>query len=177
MINDEYLKKEYSKKKTIIKSRLKDFSKKKNDKELFVELCFCLCTPQSNAKKVGQVINIDNFDKLMNSDLDELRILLQKNTRFHNNKSRYIIESRKHYNSLTKLGTDSVVAREFLVKNIKGLGYKEASHYLRNIGFRNICIVDRHVINLMYELKVFNNNNPPKNSKEYLILEQKCSKY
>jgi len=37
--------------------------------------------------------------------------------------------------------------REWLVNNIKGIGYKEASHFLRNIGFgKNIAILDRHIL-------------------------------
>ena len=43
------LKKEYSKRKKVIKNRLKDFSKVKG-RDIFYELCFCLMTPQSKAK-------------------------------------------------------------------------------------------------------------------------------
>ncbi len=35
------------------------------------------------------------------------------------------------------------------MRNIKGIGYKEASHFLRNIGFKNIAIVDFHIIDLL----------------------------
>jgi N-glycosylase/DNA lyase len=54
---------------------------------------------------------------------------------------------------------------------------KEASHYLRNIGYRNICIIDRHVITIMHELKVFKHDKPPKNAKEYLLMEQQVKDY
>ena len=37
--------------------------------------------------------------------------------------------------------------REWLVENIKGLGYKEASHFLRNIGLgKDLAILDRHIL-------------------------------
>ena len=39
--------------------------------------------------------------------------------------------------------------REWLVKNVKGVGYKEASHFLRNIGLVNLAIVDYHIINIL----------------------------
>lgn len=44
--------------------------------------------------------------------------------------------------------------REWLVKNIKGLGYKEASHFLRNIGFKNFAIIDFHIINLLVKYDI-----------------------
>ena len=41
------------------------------------------------------------------------------------------------------------IDRDWLVKNIKGLGYKEASHFLRNIGHENFAIIDFHIIDLL----------------------------
>ena len=34
-------------------------------------------------------------------------------------------------------------------KKIKGVGYKEASHFLRNIGYKNYAIVDFHIVDLL----------------------------
>ena len=39
--------------------------------------------------------------------------------------------------------------RDWLVKNIKGLGMKEASHFLRNIGFNDVAIIDFHIVDLL----------------------------
>lgn len=36
-----------------------------------------------------------------------------------------------------------------MTENVKGLGYKEASHFLRNIGFKDLAIIDRHIINYL----------------------------
>lgn len=180
MLAEKDLKKEYQTKKHIIKRRLKEFSEKaknKNELQKFLELCFCLCTPQSNAKKVANVIHEGNINKITSCDWSALTAMLRKNTRFHNNKARYIIEARKFIPEINKLSKDSMLAREFLVKNIKGLGYKEASHFLRNIGYRNLCIVDRHVINLMHELNVFKSREPPKNPKQYLQMEKQIKDY
>ena len=42
---------------------------------------------------------------------------------------------------------DVMDIRRDLVKNIKGIGYKEASHFLRNIGLgKDIAILDRHIL-------------------------------
>jgi N-glycosylase/DNA lyase len=103
--------------------------------------------------------------------------MLRKNTRFHNNKAKHIVNARQYVTKLKYLDKDSVIAREFVVKNIKGLGYKEASHFLRNIGYRDLCIIDRHVINLMYELKVFDSTNTPSTPKKYLEMEQQIKDY
>ena len=37
----------------------------------------------------------------------------------------------------------------WLAKNIKGLGMKEASHFLRNIGYKNVAIIDFHILDLL----------------------------
>jgi len=170
---------EHKKKSSSIKKRLKEFSKNKKlaPEKKFVELCFCICTPQSQAKKVAEVIHNDNVELLMNGLQDVLEQELRSKTRFHKNKSRYIVHARNFIQYIDKLPDDTIVAREWLVKNIKGLGYKEASHFLRNIGYRNICIIDRHVITIMHEADVFKKNIPPKNVKEYLLMEQKVKDF
>lgn len=173
------IKSEHKKKSSSIKKRLKEFSKNKSLKpeEKFVELCFCICTPQSQAKKVAEVIHNDNTELLMGGAQDVLENELRSKTRFHKNKARYIVHARDFIQHIDALPDDTVIAREWLVKNIKGLGYKEASHFLRNIGYRDICIIDRHVITIMHEAGVFKKNVPPKNVKEYLLMEQKVKDF
>ncbi len=180
MLTHKKLKEHYAARQKEVKKRLNEFSlnaKRLNDKDLFLELCFCICTPQSKAVKVAQIINKNHADKLLNLKQSELAELLRKNTRFHNNKAKHIINARQYIVNLKQLDKDSIIAREFLVKHIKGIGYKEASHFLRNIGYRDLCIVDRHVINLMHELKVFDSNNTPSTSKKYIEMEQKIKAY
>jgi N-glycosylase/DNA lyase len=58
-------------------------------------------------------------------------------------------------------------------KNIKGIGYKEASHFLRNIGFSGYGILDKHILNTLYEFKVINNPKPPSTRDKYLYTEEK----
>jgi N-glycosylase/DNA lyase len=180
MLTHKKLKEAYASREKEVQKRLREFSnngKRMSDKDLFVELCFCICTPQSKALKVAEVINSNNVDRLLYMEQYKLAELLRGNARFHNNKSRHIVNARKYVAKLKRLDSDSVIAREFLVKNIKGIGYKEASHFLRNIGYRNLCIVDRHVINLMQELDVFKNNNIPSTPKKYLEMEAQIKDY
>lgn len=101
-----------------------------------------------------------------------LALFIKENKhRFHNNKSKYIVEVRKHLDIKTKLSkqTDK---RNWLVKNIKGLGFKEASHFLRNTGTLDLAILDRHIINTMSEHKII---EKPKTMtpKAYLSIEEK----
>ena len=60
-----------------------------------------------------------------------------------------------------------------LNKDVKGLGMKEASHFLRNIGFKGYSILDKHIINSLHEFGVLPTNDKPKNPKHYLEIEQK----
>lgn len=61
--------------------------------------------------------------------------------RYPNARARYIVEARKCKNIVEE--------REWLVGNIKGLGYKEASHFLRNIGYKDFAILDFHIIDIL----------------------------
>ncbi len=162
-----------------IRKRLKEFRelKKSNNNKKFLELCYCLCTPLSNAKKVYKVINNNNKKILLNGTEKQVQNLLKGNCRFHNNKAKYIIEARdfiKHLNRLPKKGEE---ARELLVNNVNGLGYKEASHFLRNIGYKDLAILDGHIINSMFELGVFRNDKRPSNRDEYLEIEKEMKKF
>ncbi len=64
-------------------------------------------------------------------------------------------------------------SRELIVKHVKGLGYKEASHFLRNIGFRNLAILDRHILKNLQKLKVIHKIPSNLNKKNYLLIEKK----
>ncbi|MBI2668085.1 DNA lyase, partial [Candidatus Woesearchaeota archaeon] len=145
---------EYSRKKEIIKSRLDDFKNIKEE-EIFYELCFCLLTPQTSAKAADRCIQeLKRLDFKNSYNLNPVKLL--KNIRFSNNKSKYLLEAKEKYDLIMekiKEIKDSGELREFLVNNIKGYGYKESSHFLRNIGYRNLAILDRHILK---NLKKFN---------------------
>jgi N-glycosylase/DNA lyase len=58
-------------------------------------------------------------------------------------------------------------------KGIKGLGYKEASHFLRNIGLRGHAILDKHVVRCLADLKIVENSRPPTTRGRYLDVEER----
>jgi N-glycosylase/DNA lyase len=173
------VKEEYKKRKSEIQSKLDEFAKNKGmDKDdLFLELCFCLSTPLSKAERAAQVINKDNKEVLIYGSEKDVANLLKGFVRFHNNKACYIVKARNFMSILDNLPKDSVAARDFLVENIKGLGMKEASHFLRNIGYRNLCIIDGHIMNCLCDLKVLPDNERPSSKKEYLDVESKMKDY
>jgi len=72
--------------------------------------------------------------------------------RFPNIRSSYIIEARNYITDLKEELSQSDrddSLRDWIVKHIKGLGYKEASHFLRNIGHENYAIIDFHIIDVL----------------------------
>jgi len=142
----------YEKKKNLIKSFISSCDVK-NDECLFGELCFCILTPQSRAKNCREAINRLKTDKkLFTADLEELRSYL-KGVRFPDVKAERIIEAREKLPELKiVINSDPEKLREWLMKNINGLGLKESAHFMRNIGFRGLPIVDIHIQNFLRKI-------------------------
>lgn len=156
-----------------IEKRIKEFKtlNKKSNLEWFSELCFCLLTANSKAQTA---INIQKelhtcFHIKTKNDIS-LCIRKHKH-RFHNNKSKYIIEARKYIN-IKDIITKENFPREWLVNNIKGLGYKEASHFLRNVGYENYAILDRHIIRALNENGYIEKIPKTLTKKTYLEMEK-----
>jgi N-glycosylase/DNA lyase len=63
------------------------------------------------------------------------------------------------------------------VKNVKGLGWKEASHFLRNIGHRNLAILDRHILRNLKRHGVIKSLPKTLTPKRYLVIEQKFMEF
>jgi N-glycosylase/DNA lyase len=150
---------EYSLRKKDIRERLRDFRKvwSSDDKRIFSELCFCICTPQSKAIYCDAAIkSLEESGTLFNGGVQEIRKSLGR-VRFPNNKACYIKEARDTFSVSGKIEIkkhintkDIPATRDFLVKSIKGIGYKEASHFLRNIGHGgDIAILDVHIMRNM----------------------------
>ncbi len=166
--------KEYEGRKEIIKKRLEDFSNVKKE-DYFYEACFCILTPQSSAKQCWKAILLLKEKDFLNKNINPLNYLNDK-IRFHINKSRYLLEFKQNWHlikgKLDKIKDDREL-REFLAKNVKGYGYKESSHYLRNIGHRNLAILDRHILKNLYKLEIINEIPKTLTPKKYLEIEQK----
>ncbi|MFC1559938.1 N-glycosylase/DNA lyase [Candidatus Margulisiibacteriota bacterium] len=165
-----------------ISSRLREFKdiwKHGSEEDIFSELVFCLLTPQSKAKVCWATVE-DLLDgrQLYNAGAGTLSRKLCK-VRFRNNKARYIVEARKKFLKNGKISVRSKlgnprIARDWLVHNIKGMGYKEASHFLRNIGFgENIAILDRHILKNLKFTGVIRKIPASISKKHYFQIENK----
>jgi len=148
---------------------------KKSSRLLFQELCFCILTANYSAKKAIYIQeNIkDGFNNL--SETKIAKELKKLGHRFPNTRAKYICYSRKYQDILKKTlfsFNTSNEKRDWLVKNIKGLGYKEASHFLRNIGVLDVAIIDFHIVDVLVSYKLI---KKPKTmtKKEYLSIEKK----
>ncbi len=74
---------------------------------------------------------------------------------------------------------DPIERRDWLAQEqrIKGLGYKEASHFLRNIGLKGYGILDKHVLRCLADLCVVSSSKPPTTRTSYLELEKKLRRF
>lgn len=140
---------------------------------LFGELCFCICTSQSRAKNCREAINRMKADKkLFTANSDELRTYM-KGVRFPEVKAERIIEAREKLPELKKvLNSDSKKIREWLMENINGLGQKESSHFMRNIGFKGLPIIDVHIQNFLRNVGKYESTGSL-TKKRYIELENK----
>ncbi|MBL7135572.1 MAG: N-glycosylase/DNA lyase [Candidatus Marinimicrobia bacterium] len=168
-----------------IEDRLEEFQEKGrsgSDEEIFTELVFCLLTPQSKAKSCWLAIqNLINNNLIFQGSASEISEGLNI-VRFRNNKARYIVEAREFFTNYEEISIKSMLTqqknvfskREWLVKDVKGIGYKEASHFLRNIGFgKQIAILDRHILKNLKLYGVIGDIPKMLSRKKYFEIEKK----
>jgi N-glycosylase/DNA lyase len=169
----ERLLKFYEEKKDMIRSFINTCSAN-NDECLFGELCFCILTPQSKAKYCRYAINKLKTDKkLFSANLEELLTYL-KGVRFPRTKAERIIEAREKLPELkSMLGSKPEELREWLIVNVKGLGLKESAHFMRNIGFRGLPIIDVHVQNFLRKTGYYEEEPKSLTRKRYVELEKR----
>lgn len=157
-----------------INRRIKEFKtiNKDSSEELFQELSFCILTANFSSERSIRIHS--QLKDCFCTDTKETlaRKLKQAGYRFPNTRAAYIVESSNKKDTLPAIiripHRDE--RRSWLVNNIKGFGYKEASHFLRNIGFDDYAIIDSHVLEL---LERYNLITPPKTltKKNYMQIE------
>ena len=175
------LKTDFAAHKDAVRARLAEFALVKPE-EYFYELVYCLLTPQSSAVNAGWVVAILRDADAREEELplaDTLRNKLHY-IRFHNTKARRIHEARAGMSQVTEKvlhTSDSAELRSWLVSNVNGLGWKEASHFLRNIGRRDLAILDRHILRNLVRCGVLRSMPKTLTAKRYLSIERRFAKF
>lgn len=161
-----------------IESRLDEFRqiRERGDAdEVFVELVFCLLTPQSKARVCWDAVqNLLEKNLLLDGTSDQISGELH-GVRFKYRKAEYIVKARDVRDQLAEISRfdDVYDAREWLVQNVLGIGYKEASHFLRNIGYgESLAILDRHILKNLKLLGVVEEIPKSLLRKTYLEIEK-----
>jgi N-glycosylase/DNA lyase len=158
-----------------ISKRLSEFKSMqlKSSKAWFGELCFCLLTSNARAQTAWNIqkeIGLEGFVSFSEKQL--IAVLRKHHHRFHNTKSHNIVLARK-YLDIKSILKDETYPREWLVKNIKGLSWKESSHFLRNIGYTDYAIIDRHVKKILIEYCIVRKIPITLSEKTYKLYEKK----
>ena len=168
-----------------ISEKLTEFSRvleSGTDERLWEEMVFCFftggCSARMGLRSIEAVRHL-----LLAGNQAELADALRGKHRYPNARSGYIVASRdflQEHCSLRlreKLASfdDALARRDWLVreKRIKGLGYKEASHFLRNIGYKGYAILDKHILRSLAELEIIDDPKPPNTRLRYLTVEEK----
>ena len=178
-----------------IEERMEQFGtvwREDGEEELFRELAFCIFTPQSRARSCWEAVErLTDMDMLFDGPAE--CIAEEINTvRFRNNKARNLVAAREMFTDGEgniavrplllrqvsgkgrEAGVDGFELRDWLVKEVKGYGYKEASHFLRNVGLgENLAILDRHILKNLARAGAIDEVPEYMNRKTYLELEER----
>lgn len=155
----DLLRSEHREHRTAIRKRLQEFRDVQPER-YFYELCYCLLTPQSSARQcflVAEELERRDFLAEAFDPTPVLRSFQNGYVRFHNTKARRLLLAREQWQEIAVLLHADAHDRELrniLAERVNGLGYKEASHFLRNIGHTDVCIVDRHIIRNLVRLEL-----------------------
>lgn len=156
------------------------------EKDYFAEIAFCILTPQSKARNAWAAIEKLKENGLLYTGNEEDIVEYLNVVRFKNNKAKYLIELRNLMTRNGKLDSKNILKeigdvfekRNWILKNIKGMGLKEAAHVLRNLGYgRYLAILDRHVLKNLMELGVIKEIPKTLTPKIYFEIEEKMKEY
>jgi N-glycosylase/DNA lyase len=174
-----------------IRARLSEFRhlwKTASDERLWEEMVYCIFTAGASAK-MG-LRSVEALRPLLASGQQPAmtRALVAAGAhRFPNARPGYVVTTRDYLQSSCSMRlrerlnsfSDAFERRDWLATEpgIKGLGYKESSHYLRNIGFKGYSILDKHIVRSLAELGVIESPKPPANRHRYLETESKMRQF
>jgi N-glycosylase/DNA lyase len=175
----ERLQASYLAKRLAIRARLDEFAeigRSGDDARLFEELVYCIFTAGASAKMgLNSVERVRRH--LLKGSHTKLEQLLVGAHRFPRARSGYLVATRRFLqqecglrlrDKLASFGDDWEARRDF---------FAQTSHYLRNIGYRGYAILDKHILNTLYECGVIDAPKPPATKKKYHVLEESMRKF
>ncbi|HWQ34213.1 MAG TPA: N-glycosylase/DNA lyase [Blastocatellia bacterium] len=186
----EKLQQSYREKRPAIRARLAEFAalrREADDALLFEELVYCILTAGASAR-----MGLNSVERvrphLLTGGHEKLEAALVGGHRYPRARAGYIVSTRDYLQQqcglrmrelLDSFGRNAEARRDFFAANrgIKGIGYKEASHFLRNIGYRGYAILDKHILRTLHECGVLESPVPPATKKKYLATEERMRKF
>jgi len=174
-----------------IRKRLREFEevwRKGSDARLWEELAYCIFTAGASAR-MGLSAVAAVRPLLLSGDSDAMTAALKEAGahRFPVARPRYIVTTRNYFHADCGMAlrkrlrsfSDPFERRDWLAqeKRVKGLGYKEASHFLRNIGVKGHAILDKHVMRCLADVGVIDSAKPPSTRRKYLEVEQQLMRF
>lgn len=160
-----------------VRGRINQFKAvgEQGDRKWFSELSFCILTANFSAQGGIDIQNELGAEGFIELSPDELEKRLKElGHRFYRTRAGYIVEAREYSDCLKTVitrFTNPREAREWLVENVKGIGYKEGSHFLRNVGYENLMILDRHILRIIDDEGVIEKIPKTLTRKRYLKIE------
>jgi N-glycosylase/DNA lyase len=184
-LNLEELKQIYQQKRREIKAHLSEFAEvgqTASDERLFEELTFCIYTAGASARMGLRCVESVR-PVLMTGSMRDIQQALERKHRWPDARGAYVYETREYLREHCGLRMRELLSsfktaeerRDFFAanKNVRGLGYKEGSHFLRNVGFRGYAILDKHILARLAEFGVIDSPKPASTKKKYVALEEK----
>ncbi|MBA2731964.1 MAG: N-glycosylase/DNA lyase [Acidobacteria bacterium] len=174
-----------------IRARLAEFREvweNGSDERLWEEMVYCIFTAGASARMgLHSVEAVRHL--LFDGSREEMTgaLIKARSHRYPAARPGYIVVTRDFLREdcgmrlrerLTSL-TDPLERRDWLARtrSIKGLGYKEASHFLRNIGLRGYAILDKHILRSLAELGIVESPEPPSTRARYLETEERLRRF
>ena len=148
--------------------------------DLFSELAFCLLTANFPVDRGIYIQGFVGREGFRTSNMAELeRLLRDFGHRFPAQRAHRIVLARENFPRIEKLigkgltGPEirEVIASEKSEMKVYGIGYKEASHFLRNVGYEDVAIIDRHLWRFLVQQGLIDNYKTL-TSKRYLEAEE-----
>ena len=181
----------YAARRKDIRARLKEFHqiwRSGSDERLWEEMVYCIFTAGASAR-MG-LRSVEAVRPLLKTGRPQTmtRALIAAGAhRFPNARPEYVVSTRSYLQKSFSMRlrerlqsfSDPFERRDWLAQEpkIKGLGYKESSHFLRNVGFKGYGILDKHIVRSLAELGVIDSAKPPAVRSRYLEIEARMREF